>query len=362
MSENQQVKRCSHCKEHKPTDQFHRNRTEPDGIDHMCKECKNAFVRNLYHNPRPPKPTPSEGCKRCTMCDEEKPATTEYFYATKWTKSGLEGRCRECRNARAKIQRRNASIHNSPINGGQKTCIRCHEKKPHEMFSHSKHNKDGRQNWCVQCARNYRTENREAISAQRRSKRRAKWKVSNAHYWREIEKIQTIDVQSLTNSDQREKSQRPDQKQYQNDSPQKEKARQRSAQWYRDNPEKARAQSKAWRQSNPEKVKAIRTAWKRANPDQAVLDSQKRRALLKGISGYFTSADIAHIRYIQQGHCAYCSRVGQKLTIEHIIPITRDGTSNDPWNLCLACSRCNSSKGDKLLEEWTDRWYLQEEN
>uniref|UniRef100_A0A1J3HCP0 HNH nuclease domain-containing protein n=1 Tax=Noccaea caerulescens TaxID=107243 RepID=A0A1J3HCP0_NOCCA len=47
--------------------------------------------------------------------------------------------------------------------------------------------------------------------------------------------------------------------------------------------------------------------------------------------------------------CQYCSS-RENLTIDHVIPISRGG--NWTWqNLVAACSRCNSKKGQKTVEE-----------
>lgn len=53
--------------------------------------------------------------------------------------------------------------------------------------------------------------------------------------------------------------------------------------------------------------------------------------------------------------CVYC---GKRLTlgtfdacIDHIIPIAKGGNNEDD-NLVVACRKCNSSKGTKLLSEW----------
>ncbi|TVU41628.1 hypothetical protein EJB05_15163, partial [Eragrostis curvula] len=47
--------------------------------------------------------------------------------------------------------------------------------------------------------------------------------------------------------------------------------------------------------------------------------------------------------------CQYCSS-GENLTIDHVIPISRGGKWE--WeNLVTACSRCNSRKGQKTLEQ-----------
>lgn len=52
--------------------------------------------------------------------------------------------------------------------------------------------------------------------------------------------------------------------------------------------------------------------------------------------------------------CAYCgTRDIRKATIDHIKPIALGG-DDDPENLTTACKSCNSSKGAKTLEEWTE--------
>lgn len=53
----------------------------------------------------------------------------------------------------------------------------------------------------------------------------------------------------------------------------------------------------------------------------------------------------------RDGHeCQYCGS-SHDLTCDHIVPLIRGGT-NDHDNLTTACRPCNSSKGDKLVEEW----------
>ncbi len=48
--------------------------------------------------------------------------------------------------------------------------------------------------------------------------------------------------------------------------------------------------------------------------------------------------------------CQYCGRQHANLTIDHLVPRSRGG--DDSWtNMVACCSRCNSQKGDKLLEE-----------
>ena len=54
--------------------------------------------------------------------------------------------------------------------------------------------------------------------------------------------------------------------------------------------------------------------------------------------------------YKRDGHkCQYCGST-KNLTIDHIIPRSRGG--EDTWeNLVVACSSCNTKKGNTLLEQ-----------
>ena len=47
--------------------------------------------------------------------------------------------------------------------------------------------------------------------------------------------------------------------------------------------------------------------------------------------------------------CQYCSKKSNSMTIDHIIPKNKGG--RDHWdNLVAACSKCNTKKGNNLLE------------
>lgn len=108
--------------------------------------------------------------------------------------------------------------------------------------------------------------------------------------------------------------------------------------------------------ANPEENRRKMSEWVKKNPDKVTVQRHKRRDRLAGNGGSFTDKDIANMRAIQQGHCCYCGRLGQHLHLEHIIPITQGGPS-DSWNLALACQKCNSSKSNRTLEQWVNRWY-----
>ncbi len=49
--------------------------------------------------------------------------------------------------------------------------------------------------------------------------------------------------------------------------------------------------------------------------------------------------------------CAYCEQAGGSLEIDHIVPKSRGG-SDRASNLCLACHKCNQSKGNRTAAEF----------
>lgn len=87
----------------------------------------------------------------------------------------------------------------------------------------------------------------------------------------------------------------------------------------------------------------------------------KRRAAARRSANHHTPDDIRDLFVMYEGRCAYCLQDLNELGyhVDHVQPLSRGG-SNGPENILLACHDCNLNKGDKLLEEWTNRWYLTE--
>lgn len=52
--------------------------------------------------------------------------------------------------------------------------------------------------------------------------------------------------------------------------------------------------------------------------------------------------------------CVYCGAKTEPLHCDHVIPYSKGG-SNDMDNLATSCQFCNTSKGNKTLEEWRRR-------
>lgn len=114
--------------------------------------------------------------------------------------------------------------------------------------------------------------------------------------------------------------------------------------------------AKNWRQNNLEHARAkSREGYRKNKPIWfARVNARYHSTRAKGLH---TPAEIAALYEQQQGLCAYCKRdISKGYHKDHVIPVSRDGR-NTIDNIALACARCNSQKHDKLLSEWTNRWY-----
>jgi 5-methylcytosine-specific restriction endonuclease McrA len=99
-----------------------------------------------------------------------------------------------------------------------------------------------------------------------------------------------------------------------------------------------------WRKNNP---KYERDRY-RKNPAKAKAAYHKRRTKILGNGGSFTAEQWTALCTEYHNRCLCCKR-RRKLTADHVVPITKGGTSNIS-NIQPLCKPCNSRKVTKL---WT---------
>ncbi len=113
-----------------------------------------------------------------------------------------------------------------------------------------------------------------------------------------------------------------------------------------------------WRRAYYAEHKADRRAYERAynkaHPDRRRVIHHNRKARQKAIPGSHTAKDIQDQRKRQKDLCYWCHQKLTKYHVDHIVPVTREGSSNDPWNIVLACPVCNTKRGNKLPHEWSE--------
>jgi 5-methylcytosine-specific restriction endonuclease McrA len=121
-----------------------------------------------------------------------------------------------------------------------------------------------------------------------------------------------------------------------------------SSRWYSNNTQKAKTSSRYWRALNYERHRELVRVWAKINRDKRVVNEQRRRALKRNAEGNFTVDDWNRIVEAQEGRCLHCG-IECKLTVDHIIPLSKGGT-NWPENIQGLCRGCNSRKGASLPE------------
>jgi 5-methylcytosine-specific restriction endonuclease McrA len=71
--------------------------------------------------------------------------------------------------------------------------------------------------------------------------------------------------------------------------------------------------------------------------------SNIRKQREKSAGAKYTKEDILKLQKIQNDCCYYCGRESRKLSVDHLVPISRNG-KNSLDNIALACLSCNSAK------------------
>jgi 5-methylcytosine-specific restriction endonuclease McrA len=114
-------------------------------------------------------------------------------------------------------------------------------------------------------------------------------------------------------------------------------------------PERARLSCAKYRLNNPDRVKEHRLKWDRKNREKRRINSHNWRARKKSNGGSFTLAEWEILKKQYGNRCPACRRIEPniKLTMDHVIPLSRGG-SNNIENIQPLCMRCNDTKHRKI--------------
>jgi 5-methylcytosine-specific restriction endonuclease McrA len=95
---------------------------------------------------------------------------------------------------------------------------------------------------------------------------------------------------------------------------------------------------------NRDAVSATRRRWRAEHPEAHVASEHSRRALKRNAGGSYSVAEWVGLCEFFGWRCLRCGCDGLKLTVDHVIPLSRGG-SNRIANIQPLCGPCNSAKG-----------------
>ena len=126
--------------------------------------------------------------------------------------------------------------------------------------------------------------------------------------------------------------------------PHRAEAREVTRQWRLKNAERHRANARAWREAHPEAARAMNARWGKAHPEAVQQMKERRRARKANASVNDLTADQwCEIKAAYGYRCVYCGRKMQRLTQDHLTPLSKGG-SHTASNIVPACHSCNSKK------------------
>ncbi|MBU0495065.1 MAG: HNH endonuclease [Chloroflexi bacterium] len=134
----------------------------------------------------------------------------------------------------------------------------------------------------------------------------------------------------------------------------REKRYQRNREHYQSYREEESRKSHAYYQTHREQIHRKKREWRAANPDKECALHHRRRTRKTEAGGSYTAAQWQALCDHYGNICLWCGRDDRPLFVDHVIPISRGGSS-DISNLQCLCGPCNSAKGDKSTDYRPDQ-------
>jgi 5-methylcytosine-specific restriction endonuclease McrA len=105
--------------------------------------------------------------------------------------------------------------------------------------------------------------------------------------------------------------------------------------------------------SHADQHRATSRKWNQRNRGYVNANQSRRRARKAGATVEPLTAEQIAAVLAEDPNCIYCGFC-PSTTVDHMIPLDRGG-DHSYANLVGACGPCNSSKGNRLMSEWTGR-------
>jgi 5-methylcytosine-specific restriction endonuclease McrA len=127
-----------------------------------------------------------------------------------------------------------------------------------------------------------------------------------------------------------------------------EKKREGNRRWYQKNKEKLRKKASRYYAHNKSKCKNNMKQYRSVHPEMNIVKHSKRRARKLLAGGSFSASEWKALCKKYNHKCLCCNR-SRKLTADHVVPVSKGGSSNIE-NIQPLCGPCNSRKRDKTID------------
>jgi 5-methylcytosine-specific restriction endonuclease McrA len=200
----------------------------------------------------------------------------------------------------------------------EKVCSKCKLPKDRSMFYKDKNNWDGLRSQCKECSKSYKKEHKELYKEKISEYRKSYYELNKFRVATQQKEYRLVNREKIASY----------QKEYlaQN----KERLSAYIGNYYIINKEKMKESMREWRRNNHAVVQGLH---------------QKRRALKRGAEICDLTRKEWEIIKASFGYkCAYCGIKTNKLTQDHITPLSKGG-NHTAQNIVPVCHSCNAKKG-----------------
>lgn len=117
--------------------------------------------------------------------------------------------------------------------------------------------------------------------------------------------------------------------------------------YYRRHRNRLLARNKLWNKNNPLSVNSATLRYKKKYPEKNAYHSGLHRVKNYAAEGSHTLEEWNLLKIRYGNMCCFCKRSNIKLTVDHIIPLSKGG-SNFISNIQPLCGSCNSRKSNHI--------------
>ena len=129
----------------------------------------------------------------------------------------------------------------------------------------------------------------------------------------------------------------------------KAKIREYFSRYREDNHDKIQRNATRRNKLVPNKNRENTSRWQKDNPEASLAKQHRYRTRKTAAGGSYNAAEWQALVNHYGGKCLCCGRDDVKLTADHVVPVSKGGSSNID-NIQPLCFSCNSSKGAKTID------------